>query len=108
MTAAFARSQYHEALARLTDRHLLRELAYVGGRWVAGDGKGFEVTDPASTATLAWVATLNAGHTANAISAANDAFPRWRDMLPQQRAAILRKWHDLIRTCPGRAVLRDG
>ncbi len=60
MTAVFARTSFHDALARLTDPHLLRELSYVGGRWIAGhDGKSFRVTDPASDATLAWVAALD-------------------------------------------------
>ncbi len=31
MTAVFARTTFHDALARLADPHLLRELSYVGG-----------------------------------------------------------------------------
>ncbi len=97
MTAVFARTTFHDALARLSDPHLLRELSYVGGRWIASrDGASFKVTDPASSATLAWVAALDADETAQAISAASDALPAWRNMLPQQRSAILRKWHDLM------------
>ncbi len=97
MTAIFARTRFHDALARLADPHLKRDLAYVGGRWIAGrDGGCFEVTDPASSATLAWVAALDGEQTAEAISAAAAAFPAWRDMLPQQRATILRKWHGLM------------
>ena len=97
MTAQFARIPFHDALARLADPHLLRELSYVGGRWAAGrDGNSFAVTDPASNATLAWVASLDAEQASEAVSAAAQAFPAWRDLLPQQRAAILRKWHDLM------------
>ncbi|NKL36236.1 aldehyde dehydrogenase family protein [Rhizobium leguminosarum bv. viciae] len=97
MTAVFARTAYHDALSRLADRHLLRDLAYVGGRWIAGKtGKSFEVTDPASSATLAWVASLGADETAVAIDAASEAFAGWRAMLPQGRAAILRKWFELM------------
>jgi len=97
MTAVFARPAYHDALSRLADRHLLRDLAYVGGRWIAGkSGKSFEVTDPASSATLAWVASLGADETAVAIDAASEAFAGWRAMLPQSRAAILRKWFELM------------
>lgn len=97
MTAIFARPSYHEALSQLSDRHLLRDLAYVDGRWIAGNaGKSFEVTDPASSATLAWVANLGAEETAVAIDAASGAFASWRTMLPQARAAILRKWHELM------------
>jgi len=97
MTAVFARTVFHEALARLGDPHLLRELAYVGGRWVAGCGsRSFPVTDPASAATLAHVAALDGDQTAQAVDAAAEAFPAWRDRLPQERAAILRKWHALM------------
>ncbi|NEH99853.1 NAD-dependent succinate-semialdehyde dehydrogenase (plasmid) [Rhizobium johnstonii] len=97
MTAVFARPAYHDALSRLADRHLLRDLAYVGGRWIAGkSGKSFEVTDPASSATLARVASLGADETAVAIDAASGAFAGWRAMRPQSRAAILRKWFELM------------
>jgi len=97
MTAVFARTVFHEALAQLRDPHLLRELAYVGGRWVAGrGGNSFQVTDPASFATLAYVAALDGDQTADAVTAAAQAFPAWRDRLPQERAAILRKWHALM------------
>ncbi|WHO75609.1 NAD-dependent succinate-semialdehyde dehydrogenase [Rhizobium sp. BT03] len=97
MTAVFARPAYHDALSRLSDRHLLRDLAYVGGRWIAGKiGESFEVTDPASSATLAWVASLGTDETEAAIDAASEAFAGWRAMLPQNRAAILRKWHALV------------
>ncbi|MFI5411045.1 NAD-dependent succinate-semialdehyde dehydrogenase [Kaistia sp. UC242_56] len=97
MAAVFARTAFHDALARLRDPHLLRDLSYVGGRWVAGrDGASFKVTDPASGVPLAWVASLDGEQTGEAISAAASAFPSWRDQLPQQRAAILRTWHGLM------------
>ncbi|MET3577372.1 aspartate-semialdehyde dehydrogenase [Mesorhizobium robiniae] len=97
MSAHFARSQRHEALDRLADRRLLRELAYVDGHWTASEAaESFEVTDPATGATVAFVAALNAGQTSRAIDAAFRAFPAWRGLLPQERAKILRKWFDLI------------
>ncbi|ASW10144.1 NAD-dependent succinate-semialdehyde dehydrogenase [Rhizobium sp. 11515TR] len=97
MTALHARATYHEALSRLNDRHLLRDLSYVAGRWVAGEAnQSFEVTDPASSATLAWVASLDRQETIGAIDAAARAFAAWRSLLPQQRSAILRKWYELM------------
>ncbi|WEX75409.1 NAD-dependent succinate-semialdehyde dehydrogenase [Sinorhizobium numidicum] len=97
MNAVFARTTFHDALKHLNDRQLLRELAYSGGRWIAGgDSKSLEVRDPATGATLAFVAALDAAQTSQAIDAAEKAFRSWRDMLPQARAAILRKWHDLM------------
>lgn len=97
MTAVFARPDFHDAMTQLRDRHLLRNLAYIGGRWVSGEADArFQVTDPATDRTVAWVADLGADATTNAIDAASRAFPAWRGMLPRQRATILRKWHELM------------
>ncbi|MCF6098850.1 NAD-dependent succinate-semialdehyde dehydrogenase [Mesorhizobium muleiense] len=97
MSAHFARPQRHEALDRLADRRLLRQLAYVDGQWTASEAaESFGVTDPATGATVAWVAALDARQTSKAIDAASRAFPAWRAALPQERARILRKWFDLI------------
>ena len=93
----FARSLRHDALDRLADRRLCRELAYVDGHWTAGAAAGsFEVTDPASGATVAFVASLDAGQTGKAIDAAEKAFSAWKALLPQERSKILRNWFDLI------------
>lgn len=97
MTALHARAAYHEALSRLNDRHLLRDLSYIAGHWVAGKaGRSFKVADPSSSATLAWVASLDRKEAFEAIDAAADAFAAWRSLLPQQRASILRKWFELV------------
>ncbi|MER8865242.1 NAD-dependent succinate-semialdehyde dehydrogenase [Mesorhizobium sp. M0751] len=97
MSAHFARSQRHEALDRLADRRLLRELAYVDGHWTASEtAESFEMTDPATGSTVAFVAALDARQTTLAIDAASRAFPAWRALLPQERSKILRKWFDLI------------
>jgi aspartate-semialdehyde dehydrogenase len=95
--AHFARTHRHEALDRLADRRLLRELAYVDGHWTASEAaNSFEVTDPSSGVTVAFVASLDAAQTTLAIDAAADAFPAWRALLPQERSKILRKWFELV------------
>lgn len=97
MSAHFARSHRHEALDRLADRRLLRELAYVDGHWTASEAaESFEVTDPATGSTVAFVAALDARQTTKAIDAAARAFPAWRALLPQERSRILRKWFEQI------------
>jgi aspartate-semialdehyde dehydrogenase len=97
MTAIFARADFHEGLAGLNDRHLLRNLAYVDGRWVAGNGgNGFDVTDPATGKSLAWVAAVDIDQVTSAIDAASRAFPRWQALLPQERSKILRGWYELM------------
>jgi aspartate-semialdehyde dehydrogenase len=97
MSAVIARPAYHDALSMLKDRHLLRDLSYIGGRWVNGrNGATFKISDPASSAPLAWVASLGTVETSEAIDAAHIALPAWRALLPQRRAAVLRKWHELM------------
>ncbi|PBB27743.1 MULTISPECIES: NAD-dependent succinate-semialdehyde dehydrogenase [unclassified Mesorhizobium] len=106
MSAHFARSHRHEALDRLADRRLLRELAYVDGHWTASEGaESFEVTDPATGSTVAFVAALDARQTTKAIDAAARAFPAWRSLLPQERSRILRKWFELIIAAKGDLAL---
>ncbi len=97
MPATFARADRHHALDLMTDRRLLREHAYVGGQWIAGsNNESFEVTDPGSGESLAWVASLDADQATDAIDAASAAFPAWRSLLPQQRSVLLRKWYEAI------------
>ncbi|TRC79506.1 NAD-dependent succinate-semialdehyde dehydrogenase [Mesorhizobium sp. WSM4307] len=106
MSAHFARSHRHEALDRLADRRLLRELAYVGGHWTASEAaESFEVTDPATGSTVAFVAALDARQTTKAIDAAARAFPAWRSLLPQERSRILRRWFELIIAAKGDLAL---
>lgn len=88
----------HPALKGLADGRLLRELAYVDGRWTsAPDAASFPVRDPFSGAVLAHVASLGPKETSRAIDAAARAFPLWKALTPQERAGKLRSWYDLIR-----------
>ena len=85
MTAQLAPTVRHTDLDRLADRRLLRELAYVDGKWTAGSGgRSIEVCDPAIGRMAAWVTMLDAEETGTAIAAAARAFPRWAGLLPQQ------------------------
>lgn len=97
MSAHFAQPARHSALDRLADRRLLRELAYVDGRWTAAaSARSFEVTDPATGASVGWMASLDPAQATEAIEAASRALPQWRALLPQERSKILRRWFELI------------
>jgi aspartate-semialdehyde dehydrogenase len=86
-----------ELMSGLADRALLRNFAYVGGRWTAArDGATIPVTDPATGAVLGHVARLSAAESAAAVEAAHAAFPAWATALPQTRAARLRRWFELM------------
>lgn len=86
----------HETLA-LKDPALLRERAFVAGEWQAADGGAtLEVRNPATGTLIGTVPAMGAAETRRAIDAANAAWPAWRKKTAKERAAILRKWHDLM------------
>ena len=90
-------AEIHPALGTLADPRLLREHAYVDGRWTAADSaKSIPVRDPATGLNLARVASLGPAQARQAVDAAAKAFPAWKTLLPQQRSACLRAWYDGI------------
>src|ERR1700759_2890038 len=81
----------------LNDMELIRQQAYIAGRWCEADsGKKFPVTNPATGEVLAEVPYMGAAETRRAIEAAKGAWPDWRRKTAKDRAAILRKWYDLM------------
>lgn len=82
---------------RMADRDLFRERAFIGGEWLSGkDGSTYPIRNPASGEELARVPDLGAEETKQAIAAAAAALPGWRSRTAKERAAVLRRWHDLI------------
>jgi aspartate-semialdehyde dehydrogenase len=81
----------------ISDKRLVRSFSFIGGRWVgASDGATLPVTDPATGARIGDIASLTAENSRAAVDAAAAAFPGWSTALPQERAAHLRKWFELI------------
>ncbi|MCB0307003.1 MAG: aldehyde dehydrogenase family protein, partial [Calditrichaeota bacterium] len=81
----------------LKDSKLLRNRAYIDGRWVEADGGDrFPVTNPANGARLMEVPDMGAAETRRAIEAAHAALPGWRELTAGERAAILRRWYELM------------
>ncbi|AVS63052.1 NADP-dependent succinate-semialdehyde dehydrogenase I [Paracidovorax avenae] len=84
-------------MLKLKNPGLLREQAYLDGRWVdADDGGTIDVTNPATGATVARVPRMGAAEARRAIEAANRAWGPWRRRTAKERAAILRRWNDLM------------
>tara|TARA_Y100001951_G_scaffold101807_1_gene107346 strand:- start:39216 stop:40673 length:1458 start_codon:yes stop_codon:yes gene_type:complete len=82
---------------RLNDPNLLRDHAYVDGKWVeADDSARFAVCNPADNSVIAEVASVGVSETRRAIEAAERAWPAWRDKTAKERSAILRRWFELI------------
>jgi succinate-semialdehyde dehydrogenase/glutarate-semialdehyde dehydrogenase len=81
----------------LKDPSLLRQQAYIDGAWIDADnGETVAVLNPATGEQLATVPHMGAPETRRAIEAANTAWPAWRKKTAKERAAILRKWSDLM------------
>ncbi|MEZ9524106.1 NAD-dependent succinate-semialdehyde dehydrogenase [Enterovibrio norvegicus] len=82
-------------LSVLDDTRLFRQLAYINGKWVAGN-KDTAVVNPADDKVLGYVTDLKKSQIDNAVNAANRAFPAWRALSAEQRAERLMAWNDLI------------
>ncbi|MDI3336917.1 NAD-dependent succinate-semialdehyde dehydrogenase [Defluviimonas aestuarii] len=83
--------------ALLKDPTLLATKAYVAGEWIdADDGATFEVINPARGDVICSVPDLDRAETARAIAAADKARHEWAARTGKERAAVLRKWHDLM------------
>src|SRR5947199_8401600 len=82
---------------QLKDPRLFREACYVNGQWVqAASGQSLNVDNPATGEIIGTVPKLSAAETRQAIEAANRAFPGWSKKPAKNRAAILRRWLDLM------------
>jgi len=81
----------------LRDTSLLRSQGFINGEWVAADGGDvLDVRCPATNAVVGTVPDMGAAETRRAIEAANAAWPEWRARTGKERAAVLRRWFDLM------------
>lgn len=70
---------------------------YINGQWRdASDGATFATKNPATGEHLAYCAEATKEDVDDAVNAAWAAFPAWREVSPQERAAILYKIADII------------
>ncbi len=69
--------------------------AYIGGEWVTSADR-FAVVNPATGLEIARVPNLTPGDVRRAIDAASAALPAWAAKTAKERAAVLRRWYELI------------
>ncbi|MEZ5585093.1 MAG: aldehyde dehydrogenase family protein, partial [Candidatus Competibacteraceae bacterium] len=82
---------------KLNDPQLFRQQCTIDGVWVDADDRStLAVTNPATGETLGSVPKLGVAETRRAIEAAQAAFPAWRAKTAKERAAILRRWFELM------------
>ena len=82
---------------QLQDPRLFRQACYIDGAWVdAAAHAAIDVDNPATGEVIGSVPRLGRAETRNAIAAAARAFPAWRKKTAKERAAVMRRWFDLM------------
>ena len=82
---------------QLKDPSLLRHQCYVGGQWLDADsGASLSVDNPATGEILGTVPKMGTAETRRAIEQANQALKAWRARTAKDRAALLRRWFELL------------
>jgi succinate-semialdehyde dehydrogenase/glutarate-semialdehyde dehydrogenase len=83
--------------AILQDPKLFRQACYIDGAWVDTSPHGsIDVDNPATGEVVGSVPRLGRAETRAAIDAAARAFPAWRRKTAKERAAVMRRWFDLM------------
>ena len=71
---------------------------FIAGEWVSkGDRKSQEVLNPATGEVLGELPHATEADLDRALAAAEEGFRIWRDKLPEERSAVLRKAASLMR-----------
>ena len=82
---------------QLRDPDLLRTRAYIAGKWQdAASGATHAVVNPATRETIGTVPDMGAVEARRAVEAAAQAFPAWAARTAKERAAVMRRWYELM------------
>ncbi|MGE6323156.1 NADP-dependent succinate-semialdehyde dehydrogenase [Pseudomonas oryzihabitans] len=82
---------------KLNNPELFRQQAYIDGAWcLAQSGETIEVVNPSDNSSIGRVPRMGKLETRRAIEAADRALPAWRALTAKERAAMLRRWYELI------------
>ncbi|MFM8516714.1 MAG: NAD-dependent succinate-semialdehyde dehydrogenase [Nevskiaceae bacterium] len=82
---------------QLKDPSLLRQHAFIQGEWrSAQNGATVTICNPANGSTVGEVPVMGAAETRDAIDAAARAMPAWAKRTAKERAAILRRFAELM------------
>ncbi|MGR0279255.1 NAD-dependent succinate-semialdehyde dehydrogenase [Marinomonas dokdonensis] len=84
-------------MLELSNSALLQTKCLINGKWVnAKNGKTLDVFNPASGELITTIASVGPEETQDAIVAAEAAQKTWKKKTAKERAALLRRWHDLL------------
>lgn len=86
-----------QEILSVSDQTLVRSAAFIDGQWVMAEtGAQFAVRNPADLRHLCQVTACGPTESTAAVAAAQRAFGGWSARLPQERAALLQRWFQLI------------
>jgi succinate-semialdehyde dehydrogenase/glutarate-semialdehyde dehydrogenase len=81
----------------LADPGLFRQACYIDGTWITSPtGAAIGVDNPATGEIVGTVPKLGAAETRDAIAAAAGALAGWRTRTAKERAAVMRRWFELL------------
>lgn len=80
---------------QLKNSSLFRQACYVNGAWIES-AQTMSVKNPFDCSEIGTVPRFAHAETEKTIAAARDAWPSWREITANERAAYLHKWCDLI------------
>ena len=78
------------------ENFLIQNGSYINGQWHNEGENTFDVHNPADGSVIKTVVDASDDDLLDAIAAAEAALPAWRAKTAKERAAILRKWFNLI------------
>ena len=84
------------ATLSLSRADLIRSSNFIAGQWTADTAAHLDVTNPATGAVITSVPDSGATEARAALEAAHAAFATWRKVPAKQRAAIIKRWNDLV------------
>src|SRR5947207_7214351 len=70
----------------------------IGGDWIDGADGGYDVVNPATEEVVGVAPEASAAQAADAARAAQEAFPAWSQTTPEQRAELLQKTADALKS----------
>ena len=79
-----------------TRTDLVRSSNFIAGQWTPLTAPRLDVTNPATGAVITSVPDSGAAEARAALDAAHAAFATWRKVPAKQRAAIIKRWNDLV------------
>ncbi|WP_432258380.1 NADP-dependent succinate-semialdehyde dehydrogenase [Cupriavidus sp. TMH.W2] len=81
----------------LRDSSLIRNACLIAGEWTqADDGKTVDVRNPSTGRSLGTVPWMGQAEARRAIEGARDALAAWSARTGKERAAVLRRWYELM------------